>query len=180
MMARHTSNVPFGYEPEIEGHGARGSMWVYDSFEACSKQELVRIVGWAKRKEMKQVVLYPLHEETLRRMGEREASSFYRRADGLEALLEQVEQSVETVIDRFEARRKKYTPMDLAFRFLEEKYDGPYFVYVTMEMANKIAAFDSFEAWIRKLRLFVDMKLSANTALHPRLQAAAHRWEAVD
>jgi hypothetical protein len=182
-MARHTSYVPFGYEPESEQQGLRGSMWVYDSFEAFSKQELVRIMGWAKRKEMKQVVLYPLHEETLRRMGERGATSYYRRADGLETLLEQlepVELLVDTVIDRFEGRRKKYTPMDLAFRFLEEKYAGPYFVYVTLEMANTIAAFDGFEAWIRRLRLYIDMKLSADTALHPRLQAAAHRWEAVD
>lgn len=179
-MARHTSNVPFGYEPESERRGLRGSMWVYDSFEACSKQELVRIMGWAKHKEMKQLVLYPLHEETLRRMGERGATTYYRRADGLEELLEQVEQPVDTVIDRFEGRRKKYTPMDLAFRFLEEKYTGPYFVYVTLEMANTLAAFDGFEAWIRKLRLYIDMKFSADTALHPRLQVAAHRWEAVE
>ncbi|NHN32024.1 hypothetical protein [Paenibacillus agricola] len=179
-MAKHTSQVPFGYEPENEREGARGSMWVYASFEGCSKQELVRIMGWAKRKEMKQLVLYPLHEETLKRMGERGATSYYRRADGLEAWLEQIEQPVATVIDRFEGRRKKYTPMDLAFRFLEEKYEGPYFVYVTLEMANTIAAFDDFEAWIRKVRLFIDLKFSVAANLHPRLLATAHRWESVE
>jgi hypothetical protein len=180
VMARQVSKVPFGYESESEQQGPRGTMWVYDSFEAYSEQQFVRIMGWAKHKEMKKLVLYPLHEETLRRMGERGAAPFYRRADGLQELLEQADTPVDTVIDRWEGRRKKYTPMDTAFRFLEEKYAGPYFVYVTLDMANMIAAFEGFELWIKKLRLCIDMKFTVASELHPRLQSSAHRWEAVD
>jgi hypothetical protein len=87
---------------------------------------------------------------------------------------------MEAFIDRWEGRRKKYTPMDTAFRYLAEKYKGPHFVYVTLDMANTIAAFDSFEEWIKKLRLCIDMKLSPSTGIHPKLEAYAHRWDRVE
>ncbi|WP_240415519.1 hypothetical protein [Paenibacillus periandrae] len=180
MMVKQPSIVPFGYEPEKERQGPRGTMWVYDSFADCGTQQLVRIVSLASRIEMKKLVFYPLHEETLRRMGEPGAAPFYRRADELEELLDHMELPVDTAIDRWEGRRKKYTPMDTAFRFLEEKYAGPYFVYMTVDMANTAASFDSFEFWIKRLRLCIDFKLASSESLHPKLQAFAHRWEAVD
>ncbi|NOU92062.1 hypothetical protein GC093_02275 [Paenibacillus sp. LMG 31456] len=183
-MARQVISVPFGYVPDDEREGPRGTLWVYDSFQAYNMQQLLRVVGLAEQKSLVKVVFYPLHEETLRRMGEKGAEPYYRRADKLEELLdemlEQAEPLIETHIDRWEGRRKKYTPMDTAFRFLSEKDKGPYFVYVTLEMANTMAAFDSFEEWIKKLRLFIDMRLSPSAVLHPKLEAYAHRWDAVE
>jgi hypothetical protein len=178
-LVKQPSKVPFGYEPDTANEGPRGTMWVYDSFQGYSSEQLLRVLAVAERKEMKKLVFYPLHEETLRRMGERAAEPFYRRAGELEELLDLVEPSVDAVIDRWEGRRKKYTPMDTAFRFLEEKDTGPFFVYVTLPMANTIAAFEAFDGWIRKLRLCIDMGGQASPVLHPKLQAAAHRWEAV-
>lgn len=176
-MARETSKVPFGYKPEDESKGLRGTVWVYDSFERYGEQELVRLLAAARLKEVKRIVFYPLHEETLRRMGEREAEPFYRRVDGLEELLESVDTTtVDTTIDRWEGRRKKYTPMDTSFRYLADKYAGPHFAAVSLETANKLAAFDSFEPWIKKLRLWIDLEAGTG-ALHPRLQAYEHRWD---
>jgi hypothetical protein len=179
-MARQVSKVPFGYEPDNGRETVRGSLGIYDSFHAYTGQQLTRVMGLAEQKTIAQLVFYPLHEETLRRMGDKTAEPYYRRADGLEELLEQAETEADARIDRWEGRRKKYTPMDTAFRYLAEKYKGPHFVYVTLEMANVMAAFDSFEEWIKKLRLFVDRGHSPAAAVHPRLEAYAHRWEFVE
>ncbi|MDF2961623.1 MAG: hypothetical protein K0S39_3358 [Paenibacillus sp.] len=178
-MARQVSKVPFGYEPDNEREGVRGTLWVYDSFHAYSTQQLLRVAELAEQKTIAKLVFYPLHEDTLRRMGEKDAEPYYRRADGLEELLEQSEVSIDAVLDRWEGRRKKYTPMDTAFRYLAEKYKGPHFVYVTLDMANTMASFDSFEEWIKKLRLFIDKADSPSMMMHPKLEAYAHRLEVV-
>ncbi|WP_282938317.1 hypothetical protein [Paenibacillus sp. RC67] len=180
-MAKQVSKVPYGYVPEDERKGKRGSVWVYDSFERFDEQQLAALVHMAEDKTIAKLVFYPLHEETLRRMGEREAAPYYRRTDELEAKLEQIETRVDVTVDRFEGKRKKYTPMDTAFRYLAEKYAAPHFVWVTLETANKLAAFDSFEAWIKKVRLWIDMPSGgvSSAELHPRLQAADTRWDAV-
>ncbi|QGQ96479.1 hypothetical protein EHS13_17100 [Paenibacillus psychroresistens] len=170
--------VPFGFEIDNKQKGLHGCMWAYGSFEAFTLEQLQRIMDLAHRMEMKKLVLYPLHEETLKRVGET-AVAFYRRADGLEELLEQMDITVDTVIERWEGRRKKYTPMDTSFRFLEEKFKGPYFVYVTLDMANKLAAFNDFDIWIKKLRLCVDMTSATTSKLHPKLESTTHRWDAV-
>jgi hypothetical protein len=180
-MARHASKVPFGYEPENEQAGARGSLWVYDGFHDFGMPQLQRVVKWAQLKTIAKLVLYPLHEQTLRRMGMPEAEPYHRRVDRLEALLEQAEPDVDAVIDRWEGRRKKYTPMDTAFRFLAEKYRGPHFVYITGQMANAMASFDTFEEWIKKLRLYIDLESGGSPSeLHPRLQAYSRRWDKVE
>jgi hypothetical protein len=178
-VVKQPSKVPFGYEPDKENQGPRGTMWVYDSFQDYSSQQLLKVLHVAERKELKKLVFYPLHEETLKRMGIKEAEPFYHRAERLEELLEKSESEVNAVIDHWEGRRKKYTPMDTAFSFLEEKDTGPFFVYVTLDMANTIAAFEGFDSWIRKLRLCIDMGSHSSPVLHPKLQASAHRWDAV-
>jgi hypothetical protein len=170
--------VPFGFESDNQQQGPHGCMWAYGSFEAFSLEQLQRIMDLAHRMEMKKLVLYPLHEETMKRVGET-AAPFYQRADGLEELLEQMDTTVDTVIERWEGRRKKYTPMDTSFRYLAEKFKGPYFVYVTLDMANKLAAFNDFEIWIKRLRLCIDMQLATSSKLHPKLQNTTHRWDPV-
>ncbi|MFH5186801.1 hypothetical protein ACHHV8_31765 [Paenibacillus sp. TAB 01] len=185
MAAREAGQVPYGYEPEDESKKAKGTVWVYDSFEGYKGQQLARLLAFAQQKGVKRIVFYPLHEETLRRMDERDAEPFYRRVDGLEELLEAASSRMDTTIDRFEGKRKKYTPMDTAFRYLADKYAGPHFAAVTEATANKLAAFDSFEPWIKKIRLWIHMESSAAAGseahgrLHPRLQAYEHRWDPI-
>ncbi|MFE5322517.1 hypothetical protein ACFQ88_27940 [Paenibacillus sp. NPDC056579] len=182
-MARQTSSVPYGYEPEDRSKSPRGTLWIYDSFESFGMQQLAPLIGMGERKSLKKLVFYPLHEETLRRMGERNAEPYYRRTEALEELLEQAETPLDMTIDHWEGRRKKYTPVDTAFRYLAEKYAGPHFVWVTLETANKLAGYDSFEGWIKKIRLWIDMEGSSKNReaeLHPRLHAAASRWDPVD
>ncbi|WP_028551331.1 hypothetical protein [Paenibacillus sp. UNC451MF] len=181
-MARQVSKVPYGYVPDDERKGKRGSVWVYDSFERFDERQLAALVSMAEDKTMAKLVFYPLHEETLRRMGEREAAPYYQRMEDLELKLEQLDSGLDITVERFEGKRKKYTPMDTAFRYLADKYAAPHFVWVTLEMANKLAAFDSFEAWIKKVRLWIDMPPGGvkPSELHPRLQTADSRWDAVE
>jgi len=181
-LARQPSKVPFGYEPDDRRKGSRGTLWIYDSFEAFGLQQLIPLIETAERRTLAKLVFYPLHEETLRRMGVRHAAPYYRRTMALEALLEQVETRLDIAVDHWEGRRKKYTPVDTAFRYLAEKYAGPHFVWVTAETANKLAGFDSFEGWIKKVRLWIDASGTGGRMpeLHPRLQAAANRWDAVE
>ncbi|GAA4833667.1 hypothetical protein GCM10023310_08860 [Paenibacillus vulneris] len=179
-MARQASSVPFGYMPEDERKAKRGTVWVYDSFETFGEQQMAALVHMAEEKTVARLVFYPLHEETLKRMGDREAAPYFRRVEELEALLERLPSETETVIERFEGKRKKYTPADTAFRYLADKYPGPHFIWVTQDMANKLASFESFEPWIKKVRLWIDMPAGASPSeLHPRLQTTDHRWDAV-
>lgn len=145
-------------------------------------QQLAPLIAMAERKTIAKLVFYPLHEETLRRMGERDTAPYYRRTEALEALLEQAETTLDIAVDHWEGRRKKYTPVDTAFRYLTEKYAGPHFVWVTAETANKLAGFDSFEGWIKKVRLWIDMQAGGGRPpeLHPRLYVVDSRWDAVE
>ncbi|GCL73959.1 hypothetical protein PN4B1_39010 [Paenibacillus naphthalenovorans] len=174
-MARDNIRVPFGYEPPDPRNNERGSLWVYDSFEEFTERDLEKVWELADRRNLAKTVFYPLHEETLRRMVKGAFTPHYRRVDALQALLDAAGTDLDYVIERFENKRKKYTPVDTAFRFLEDKYDGPFFVYVTGDTANLLASYDSFEAWIRKLRLLISGK--GVGGIHPRLLQYEHRWE---
>ncbi|MDQ1911036.1 hypothetical protein RAC89_11295 [Paenibacillus sp. GD4] len=181
-MARDNIKVPFGYEPPDPRQGERGTMWVYDSFEGYTAQELMQVLHTAEDRRFAKVVFYPLHEETLRRMDRSGAAEpMYRRVQLLEALLDESDTDIDWVIENFEAKRKKYTPVDFAFRFLQEKYKGPHFAYVTQQMANRMAGYDTFEEWIKRIRLFIaeDGTGAGSGGLHPKLQEYEHRWERV-
>ncbi|CAG7645155.1 hypothetical protein PAESOLCIP111_04891 [Paenibacillus solanacearum] len=177
-MGREQIKVPYGYQPEETKQGERGSLWVYDSFEQFTAQELAQLLELADKRAFAKIVFYPLHEETIRRMGKRLAvSPYYARAANLESMLEETGTDLDWVIDGFEGKRKKYTPMDTAFRYLDEKYESPHFVYVTGETAQLLAGYDTFEAWIKRLRLLIAD--GGRAADHPRLQQFASRWEHV-
>lgn len=177
-MARQTGKVPFGYEPPNERDTDRGSLWIYDAFEDCTEQELVRVLALASGRGIAKAVFYPLHEETVRRMEKRRSvAPYHRRVEALQALLAASDTDVDYVVEPFEGKRKKYTPVDTAFRFLEEKYAAPHFVWVTGTTAELLAGYESFETWIKKIRWFVSEEGSPVT--HPRLQAYANRWDSV-
>ncbi|WP_159881955.1 hypothetical protein [Paenibacillus puerhi] len=177
-MPKQNLRVPFGYEPPKERDKERGTIWVYDSFEGYSMQELLPLLKLAEERQFAKLVFYPLHEETLRRMSKQAAEPYYRRVQALEALLEEADPLTDWTIERFEGKRKKYTPADTAFRFLEEKYSSPFFVYVTDDTARKLAGYEGFESWLTKVRLLVaggdeQAPLPALLAKH------AGRWEHV-
>jgi len=177
-MGREPIKVPYGYQPNETQKGERGSLWVYDSFEHFTAQELAQLLALADERAFAKIVFYPLHEETLRRMDKRLAvSPHYARAAKLESMLEETGTDLDWVIDGFEGKRKKYTPMDTAFRYLDEKYNAPHFVYVTGDMAHMLAGYDTFETWIKRLRLLIAD--GGRAPEHPRLQQCASRWERV-
>ncbi|MBP1153399.1 MULTISPECIES: hypothetical protein [unclassified Paenibacillus] len=176
-MARDNVQVPFGYEPPDPRGEQRGSLWVYDSFEEYTEQDLAKVLELADRRKMAKTIFYPIHEETLRRMVKGTFLPYYRRVEALQAMLEDAESDLDVVIERFESKRKKYTPVDMAFRFLEEKYEGPFFIYVTGDTANLLASYDSFELWIKKLRLFIAGE--GTQGMHPQLLKYENRWDRV-
>ncbi|MCG7213677.1 hypothetical protein [Paenibacillus mucilaginosus] len=175
-MARNNIKVPFGYEPPTGKGTLKGTLWVYDSFEGYTEQELTRLLAFSDERKLARVIFYPLHEETLRRMVKGEHSPYYKRVQALEDMLEHADTDVDYTIESFENKRKKYTPADYAFRFLEEKYQGPFFLYVMEETANLLAGYESFETWIKKVRFFID---GGGGPLHPKLEEYASRWERV-
>lgn len=177
-MAKQNVRVPFGYEPPKMREPERGSLWVYDSFADYSLQELLPILRLVEDRSIARLVLYPLHEETVRRMDKQPVEPYYRRVEALEALMEEAEAGVDWTIERFEGKRKKYTPMDTAFRFLEEKYASPHFVYVSEAMAARLAGYESFETWSKKVRMFIAGEGGASLA-HPMLMKHPNRWERV-
>lgn len=173
-MKRNLQHVPYGYEPPKEG--VKGTLIYYDIFENSSETDLNTVLELLDNLSFKKLVLYPLHEETVKRMSKEPASAFYKREKPLLAWGKEVGRS-NVIIESWEGKRKKYTPMDAALRHLTEKYPAPYFIYMSPEMANAFAAFSSFEEWIVKLRLILSVKPNQ---LHSRLEKFRHRWDMVD
>ncbi|NGM80877.1 hypothetical protein G5B47_00470 [Paenibacillus sp. 7124] len=169
-MGREVQHVPYGYEPPAEK--PRGTLIYYDSFEHTTDDELRAAAQTARDKNFGKLVLYPLHEETVRRMSKEPVSSYYKREDRLHDWKREQGASFITV-ENWEGKRKKYTPIDAALRHLTERYSGPHFLYLTPETADLFASFSSFEEWIKNLRLLLSEKPQA---LHPRLEKFSHRW----
>ena len=172
-MRRDIQQVPYGYEPPVEQR--KGTLVFYDSFEHITDQELQVAAKAAVDLQFTKLVLYPLHEETVRRMSKEPVLSFYKREDRLHEWKREQGRSYITV-EGLEGKRTKYTPIDSALRHITEIYPSPYFLYLTPEMANQFASFSSFEEWIVKLRLLLS---ATPTRLHPRLEKFRHRWNVV-
>lgn len=175
-MAHEVKKVPFGYEPP-RGQGERGSLWVYDTFEGYSAQELLPVLQLMEARRFARLILYPLHEETVRRMVKHAVSPYYARVDALRELLEREAPATDYSIEGLDGKRKKYTPIDMAFRWMEEKYEKPHFVYMSDWMANLFAGYEAYDVWIKKLRLFITPETSAPP--HPNLLKHESRWELV-
>ncbi|ASA21338.1 hypothetical protein [Paenibacillus donghaensis] len=169
-MTREIQHVPYGYEPPPEQR--KGTLVFYDSFEKISDYELMAAAKEATDRQFTKLVLYPLHEQTVRRMSKEPVQPYHKREDRLHEWKREQGRSFITV-EALEGKRKKYTPLDSALRHIAEVYPSPLFLYLTPEMANQFASFSSFEEWIVKLRLILS---ESPSAAHPRLLKYRHRW----
>lgn len=169
--------VPFGYEPPSEER--KGTLIVYDDFSDVRPAELAQVYRFAEERDFARIVFYPIHEETARRMGVRELAPYHQRIKALQEAMEEAENSaaspVKAVLDQWEGKRKKYTPVETALDFLTEKYKGPFFVWMPERLAAKWAGFASFPEWIRRLRLVVAPPYGH--ALPSRMEEYKSRWE---
>ncbi|WP_379127114.1 hypothetical protein [Paenibacillus sp. sgz500958] len=170
-MKRDIQRVAYGYEPQPEER--KGTLIYYDSFQNTTEQELEKAAKTATDRKFTKLVLYPLHEETVRRMTKEPVLALYKREDRLHEWKRNKGASFITV-EGLEGKRKKYTPLDSALRHITDVYPSPYFLYLTPEMANQFASFSSFEEWIVKLRLLLS---SEPEVVHPRLEKFRHRWD---
>lgn len=185
--------VRYGYEQPEET--AKGTLFVYDSFECCVEEgeeereqaaldgglrlrHIQQLTDYAERRMFSRIVLYVPHEETLKRMGIRFPTPQYKREDALRDALERLSVSVRLDIDVWERKRKKYTPMDTALRYMGDHYKAPYFLGMSGAYANRFASYQPFEEWIRKIRLVV-----AETGPfepHPLLHKHHNRWNLLE
>ncbi|OXL81855.1 hypothetical protein BCV73_01300 [Paenibacillus sp. SSG-1] len=168
---KHTvQTVPYGYEPPVQKR--KGTLIYYDTFEETDEEGLNEAESLAGVLSFSKLVLYPLHEETVRRMTKEPVSPYYKREKRLEAW--RSDGHGKTVIENWEGRRKKYTPVEAALRHLTEKYPAPHFLLLTPDMANRFASYSTFGEWIVKLRLLLTEEPEA---VHPKLEQYSHRWD---
>ncbi|MNH80348.1 hypothetical protein D3C73_326860 [compost metagenome] len=172
-MKRSSISVPYGYEPPEETR--KGTLIFYDTFEQITDEELEAAADLVQKLDFKKLVLYPLHEETVRRMSKEAVRAYHKREQQLYDWKNNSSHSG-VVVEGFEGKRKKYTPLEAALRHLTDKYASPYFLYVSPETANQIAAYSSFEEWIVKLRLLLPREPQH---LHPNLEKYRNRWKTV-
>ena len=165
--------VPYGYEPPVASE--KGTLIYYDTFEDVTESELEIAAACAEAGAFAKLVLYPLHEQTAKRMMKEPVGPYYKREDKLHAW-KRGQHRPSVAIEGWEGKRKKYTPADSAFRHVTELYPAPHFVLLAPEMANLLASYDSFEPWIAKLRLVL---LEEPHELHPRLAQHRRRWSTV-
>lgn len=173
-MKRNLEHVPYGYEPPRDG--VKGTLIYYDTFDDTRESDLITALELLENRSFAKLVLYPLHEETVKRMSKMPSSAFYKREKPLIAWTEEINRH-NVIVESWEGKRKKYTPMDTALRHLTQKYPAPHFIYMSPEMANVFASFSSFEEWIVKLRLILSSKPSQ---VHSRLEKFSHRWDLVE
>jgi hypothetical protein len=172
-MAKSQIRVPFGYEPQVET--VKGTVLVYETFEDWTHSEMTMLTAWAAERRFTRIVLFPQHEETLRRMGISCQIPYYQRVKELEALIQDSKVSIPISIDVWEGKRKKYTPIDTSLHFMTDKYTAPYFVLMNDRYANLFAGYATFEEWIKKLRLVIWTRFGV--PLNSKLQNFATRWE---
>ncbi|MEW4368741.1 hypothetical protein [Paenibacillus kandeliae] len=169
-MAPSHQQVPYGYEPP-PSH-MRGTLIYYDDFNDSTDAELEQAVVIAEHMRFAKLVLYPLHEQTVRRMSNEQVAPFYKREQRLqEWKLDSGHKSV--IIEGWDGKRKKYTPIEAALRTLIDHYSSPYFLLMTPEMANRFASFSTFEEWITKISLVLTHQPDH---LHPRMDKFRSRW----
>jgi hypothetical protein len=174
-VARGRNMVPFG--TEVSEQTVKGTLFVLGAFDAFTAPDLEKVIEFAKKKNFKSIVIYPHNEKTLRTMGIETGLPFSKRLDLIGEVIDSVDSHVHIQIEPFEGKRQKYTPIDFALRFLEEKYEAPFFLYVDDKYANQFASFPVFEEWIRKIRLAIHTIY--NLSLHPKLVEFQNRWEYV-
>jgi len=170
MTGKYTT-VPYGYEPPAASR--KGTLTFYDSFEDVTDEQLERAAAMADTRSFEQLVLYPLHESTVKRMSRDAVQAYYKREDRLHDWRRDHPAS-RIRVESLEGKRKKYTPIDTALRHITAEYKAPHFLYMTSEMANQFASFDSFKDWIKEVRLIID---GEPIKLHPKLEQNTHRWE---
>ncbi|MCI3918750.1 hypothetical protein MO973_00685 [Paenibacillus sp. TRM 82003] len=151
MDRRTMTTVPHGYEPPAPS-GRKGSLIYYDDFEHAGEAELERALAYAEERSFEKLVLYPLHEETVRRLSKTSVAPFYKREDRLHEWKRE-RGGGRVAVEGWEGKRKKYTPIDAALRHLAGQYPSPLFLYMTPDVANAFASFSTFEEWISKLRI---------------------------
>ncbi|MDO3411780.1 hypothetical protein QWJ34_18610 [Saccharibacillus sp. CPCC 101409] len=174
-MGRKTYSIPFGTEPAKRT--AKGTMIFYDSFEHTSDEELERAAQVASARSFAQLVLYPLHEATEKRLSGEAVSAFYKRDDRVHEWRRDQQIMRNATVENWDGKRKKYTPLEAALRFMDEKYPSPLFLYLTADNANRFASFATFEEWIVRIRLVLD---EAPARPHPRLEKFRRRWDTAD
>lgn len=174
-MANNRIMVPFGFEPYDDG--IKGTLFVISDFETTTYVDIHRIVELADNRSFDKIVFYPLHEQTLKRMNGDGYRPFFKRVKYLESIIEEFDSDIFITIDKFEGKRKKYTPIETSIRFLMDKYKKPYFLYITGEYANKISTYSSFEHWIKEVKLIIPF----DTEFRPNgmLNKYKNRWEIV-
>lgn len=170
-MESITERVPYGYEPPKDQ--PKGTLIYYDSFEHTLDEELDVAADTASERSFARFVLFPLHEETMKRMSKITVRPYYKREKRLYEWKENRGPN-KVEIDGWEGKRKKYTPIEAALRHLTETLPAPHFLYLSPEIANIFASFSIFEEWIVKIRLILS---SESTFLHPRLEQYRSRWE---
>lgn len=173
-MDRNVRRVPYGHEEEWDSQTGKGTLIYYDTFHDVSDEQLEHAAALAKERSFLKLVLYPLHEETARRMWKRPIEPYYMRENRLFDWRREREDGGRITVENWEGKRKKYTPIEAALRHLEEVYPKPLFLFVTPETANAFASFSSFEEWIGKIRLIIT---EPPPDAHPNLTKYRHRWD---
>jgi nicotinic acid mononucleotide adenylyltransferase len=175
-MARSQIQVPYGYDPPKASF--KGTLLVYDTFEDWTSGDIRQLADWAIERKFALIVLFPQHEETLRRMGIASQAPYYQRVKNLELMIQELQVPIRLEMDFWEGKRKKYTPIDTSLHFLTEKCPAPYFVWMNDRYANLFAGYSTFEEWIKKLRLVIGVKFQLQP--DPKLLSFTERWETFD
>lgn len=172
-MSRKSVYVPFGYtEPQVK---TKGTVFVYGTGEHWSIRWMKALEKWSADKGMARVILFPQHEDTLRRM---DISSFLPYHERIEHIKQSLNDAgVLFELDEWEGKRKKYTPMDTSLRFLTDKYTGPYFLLMDDLYASRFSKYKDFKQWIKKLRLVIEEQYGETLPMD--LKTWEHRIERI-
>lgn len=174
-MTRKKQKMHATFGDERTMNEVKETLLFYGVFDELDEELLARIVEVAEERGSHRLVLYPFHDATLRRMGVEGVPPYHRRVKILEEWLEEDLSDVEIDIDRWDGKRKKYTPVEASVRFIMEKHGGRLTLVLTTEMANRLVGYHSFDEISEKVGIIV----FDDGGLSPRFREYEHVIERV-
>lgn len=166
--------VPFGTNPE-DFQFTKGTIIIYDTFNKLNEKKIDKAIKLALDRDFDKIILYPLHEKTCSRMNIDLVTSYKDRLRELESIVSSKKTNVFIEICKLEGKRRKYTPIDFALNFISEYNKGPYFLWVSDNIANTISTFATFDKIIKDYRFMIER--DTNEKISKKLEQNNKRWE---
>lgn len=154
-MSKKKRPLHVGYGDGEEAMSVKETLLCYGVFGESDEVLVDEAVSLSRDRDSFRVVFYPFHEKTLKRMGLESEMPYHRRVKQVQGWLEEIDSDVHAEVDQWEGKRKKYTPVEASFRFIQEKHGGRIVLALTREMHAILSSYKTFESLMKDTEVVI-------------------------